>query len=237
MPIKISRSGLPIVRQALAQNAVCPDAAVGTKQACNPLPGIHLYSDPDDSNLDVRKMKFRSIGENGVGGAPTRLSIRANNVPRDITINSIVVSGISPSQPGQTYGGLHNFPRFVEDYNNKIMLDYAGSFLQLSFSNYATAPFEVEGWEYEKNGTTLTPPISKKDESLPYYNSPKRSWGYDVALQLAAAGPAASRFVVPRSSRNEFYSEPQINDPYIQTLCQAAKTASIKGAAKLNCTN
>ena len=239
MPIKISRSGLPIVRQALAQNAVCPDVAVGTKQACNPLPEIHLYSDPEDSNPDVRRMKFRSIGENGLpSGTRTRLSIRPNNVARDITINSIVVSGITPSKQGQTYGGLHNFPRFLENYDNRITLDYAGSFLQLSFSNYATAPFEVEGWEYKRDGT-LTPPPSDTQESLPYYLTPKRAWGYDVALQLAAAGPAASRFVIPRSSRNEFYSEPQINDPYIQTLCQAAKavTPKIKGADKLNCTN
>ena len=242
MPIKISRSGLPVVREPLRASATCTSIAVGTKQLCNPLPGIHLYSDPQDSNTVIGAMDFRPIGENDPDAKKrgSRLLVLDKNRATQATINSIVVSGISPSQPGQTYGGLHNFPRFVESWENKTILDYAGSFLQLSFSNYATAPFEVEGWEFTSDGKTLTPEPSKDDESLSYYLAPERLWGYDVALQLAAAGPAASRFVIPRSSRNEFYSEPQINDPYIQVLCNAAKSATtpqIIGAKKLNCTN
>jgi hypothetical protein len=117
-------------------------------------------------------------------------------------------------------------------------LDYVGSFLQLSFSNYATAPFQMVALDLDSSGA-LTPPFetSGNQENIDYYKPPKRQWGYDVALQLAPAGPAASRFVLVKTPRNEFYTEPQINDPYIQNLCTVAKTNNFDGAANLNCTN
>ena len=234
-PIKISRSGLPILRESLKATVTC-DIASGTKQTCNPLPTVtRLYGDTKDTTTpDVSAMQFRSIGGND-SKDDNRFSIRQDNKATQATINSILVSGITPSQIGQSYGGLQNLPRFVENWD-KQPLDYAGSFIQLSFSNYATAPWEVEGWEYGPDGKE-TPIIDDKKENLLFYLAPLRTWGYDVALQLAPAGPAASRFVIPRSSRNEFYTEPQINDPYIQTLCRAAKTATIKGSGNLNCTN
>jgi hypothetical protein len=97
----------------------------------------------------------------------------------------------------------------------------------------------MRAWEYDDSGV-LTPPLvdpQPSQENLNYYEAPKRQWGYDVALQLAPAGPAASRFVLSKTPRNEFYSEPQINDPYIQNLCAVAKTNNFTGAANLNCTN
>ena len=238
-PIKISRSGLPVLREPLKSSVACDTdekVASGTKQICNPLPDIRFYSDGKDTKTpNVSAMRFRYIGEHE--DAKNRTAIRTDNKATKAIINSIVVSGIPPSRIGQSYGGLQNFPRFVENWNDQI-LDYAGSFLQLSFSNYATAPWEVEAWEYNSAGIEV-PKLDPEKENLPTYLAPLRTWGYDVALQLAPAGPAASRFVIPRSSRNEFYTEPQINDPYIQTLCRAAKGASIKikGSNSLNCTN
>jgi hypothetical protein len=140
-----------------------------------------------------------------------------------------------PSKPNSYGGGLHNFPRFIEDWKSKDQtLDYAGSFLQLSFSNYATAPFQLRFWEYDDSGTNLVPaPLNGED--IPYYQQPVRQWGYDVGLQFAPAGPAAARFVIVKTPRNEFYSEPQINDPYIQNLCKVAKTSGAPGSANLNC--
>ncbi len=131
-------------------------------------------------------------------------------------VNTIIVSGLVPSRQNQSYGGLHNFPRFIENWSN---LWFAGSFLQLNFSNYATAPFDSEATEPGTNPTTA--------ERIPYYGAPQRLWGYDVALQLAPAGPAASRFVTASRARNEFYSEPPANDPYINNLCRALPDAVI----------
>jgi hypothetical protein len=144
------------------------------------------------------------------------------------TVDSIIVSGIVPSRAGQSYGGLHNFPRFLESWENRNLW-FAGSFLQLNFSNSATAPFDQDVWE---------PPLtaSPNSEAIRYYAPPNRVWGYDPALQLAPAGPAASRFITAGKNRNEFYSELPANDPYIKKLCNAAKTSGIAGVpANINC--
>ncbi|MCY7282914.1 MAG: hypothetical protein LH679_05620, partial [Cyanobacteria bacterium CAN_BIN43] len=69
------------------------------------------------------------------------------------------------------------------------------------------------------------------NQNIKYYVPPKRLWGYDVALQLSPAGPAATRFVTSSRNRNEFYSEPAVNDPYINLLCEAVK----KGKPAVNC--
>jgi hypothetical protein len=132
-------------------------------------------------------------------------------------VNSIIISGLVPSRANQSYGGLHNFPRFNEDWTNNSPLFISGSLLQLSFSQQATAPFDQDAWEVGTNPVV--------NEAIRYYVPPLRRWGYDVGLQLAPAGPIAQRFVTVRSIRSEFYSEPPANDPYIRQLCDAIQGA------------
>lgn len=132
-------------------------------------------------------------------------------------VNSIIISGLVPSRANQSYGGLHNFPRFNEDWTNNSPLFISGSLLQLSFSQQATAPFDQDAWEVGTNPVV--------NEAIRYYVPPLRRWGYDVGLQLAPAGPIAQRFVTVRSIRSEFYSEPPANDPYIRQLCGAIQGA------------
>lgn len=141
---------------------------------------------------------------------------RALQAPQNTRVNTIMVSGLIPSRQYQSYGGLHNFPRFLENWDAgpKYFLWFAGSFLQLNFSNYATAPFDQQTWEPTDKAT-------KNNEKIPYYGAPQRLWGYDVALQKSPAGPAAARFVTATKDRNEFYQEPAANDPYIRNLCLA----------------
>ena len=125
-------------------------------------------------------------------------------------VNAILISGTVPSRPQQGYGGLHNFPRFISDWGT---LHISGAFLQLNFSNYATAPFEQDAWEVHENPTN--------SQAIGYYGPPTRRWGYDVALQYAPAGPIASRFVSATAIRSEFYTEPPADDPYMVQLCKA----------------
>lgn len=208
-PIKISRAGQPLIQ------APQPPGANSTQPA---LPRSVLYAtrfltDP-----------YFEIGQNNDGGRRLTPAVQTR-------VNSIVVSGIVPSRKSQSYGGLHNFPRFLEAWDNRP-LNFVGSFLQLSFSNYGTAPFESEAWEIGQDVESA--------ENLNYYSPPKRLWGYDVALQLSPAGPAATRFVTSSKSRNEFYNEPPVNDPYISLLCKAAKTITNpnfgpKDVSKVNC--
>lgn len=202
-PIKISRTGQPI-RESTQTAAT--GSSVGLPR---PVAGGLSYFD--------------------VGGTQDRRLIN----PQPVRVNSIIVSGINPSRAQQGYGGLHNFPRFLEqwqpvisDSTTAIPVYFAGSFLQLSYTNYATAPYEQEGFE---------PGVgAQSGENIPYYKPPGRFWGYDVGLQFVPAGPAAARFVTASKNRNEYYSEPPANDPYINKLCSALKTTV---NPKINCPN
>lgn len=207
-PIKISRIGLPLI--ASSQTAV----GSGSKP---PLPAPATYS----------RNTYFAIGYDGREG-------REFTVPANTKVNTIIVSGINPSRENQGYGGLHNFPRFLEKWGdgNNRRLNFAGSFLQLSFTNYATAPYESEAWEPGQAADT-------EDRNFTYYQPPQRIWGYDVALQFTPASPAASRFVTSSKNRNEYYTEPPANDPYINKLCTAVKTngaaLDVPNPDKINC--
>jgi hypothetical protein len=142
--------------------------------------------------------------------------------PAGIQMNMITVSGIVPSREGQSYGGLHNFPRFIENWGGDNSPFYiSGAFLQLNFSTYATAPFDQEQWE---PGQPLPLPGANANEWIRYYSPPGRRWGFDVAMLYAAPGPVAQRFRSPDPTRSEFYSEPPANDPYIELLANCANT-------------
>lgn len=134
-----------------------------------------------------------------------------SNAVDDTRVNTIIISGLVPSRDDQAYGGLHNFPRFLENWGGRDLF-ISGALLQLNFSNYATAPFDQDAWETDENTTG--------QERIEYYVPPNRRWGYDVGLQYAPAGPIAERFVTPQSVRSEFYSEPPADDQYMINLCQ-----------------
>ncbi|TVR08650.1 MAG: hypothetical protein EA395_11010 [Phormidium sp. GEM2.Bin31] len=149
-------------------------------------------------------------------------------------VNAVMVSGITPSRTGQSYGGLHNFPRLLEDWNptrnfaNPFDLFISGSFLQLSFSNYATGPYDQGAWE-----PGATPP--ENGEVIDYYFAPQRLWGYDVALQLARVGPVSSRLITVSRARSEFYREPSADDPYIRNLRCAIDADGDRVDPRANC--
>lgn len=144
------------------------------------------------------------------------------NPANEISVNSIIISGIVPSRPWQTYGGLHNFPRFLENWKNQD-LRISGSLMQLNFSHTSTGPYDHDAWEVED----LAQPLAGDglNQLIRYYSAPGRLWGYDVGLQKGVAGPLAKRFVSgAEPTRSEFYSEPPADDPYIYNLCQAIAT-------------
>jgi hypothetical protein len=210
-PIQIGRLGEPLLE-------------VRPSRAASPA-GPVLAALPANYGLEGLGQDYVAVRRARAGGVDDR---RVSNATAT-RINSIVVSGITPSRQNESYGGLHNFPRFLENWDGTPFF-YSGSFLQLNFSNYATGPFELEGWE---PGQGAIP-----GEVNAHYSAPDRVWGYDVALQLAPAGPAAARFVTQSPNRSEFYTEPAISDPYIRRLCLAARqlvgTPAV-GAAEVNC--
>ncbi|MBW4466038.1 MAG: hormogonium polysaccharide biosynthesis protein HpsA [Pegethrix bostrychoides GSE-TBD4-15B] len=130
-------------------------------------------------------------------------------------MNMILVSNLVPSRKGQSYGGLHNFPRFNENWGGDDLF-ISGAFLQLNFSSYGTAPFDQENWQV---GSPAPVAGSGNNEWISYYAPPNRRWGYDPALKYGKTSPVAARFQFSENTRSEFYSEPAANDPYIRNLC------------------
>lgn len=126
----------------------------------------------------------------------------------DTRVNAIIVSGITPTRQGQQNGGFHNFPRYIENWSN-VNSFINGSFVQLNFSTYSTAPFSHVAWE---------PGTNPNGNVIQYYQPPNRLWGYDVGLQYAPAGPLSQRFVTSGVPRSEFYRDLKVDDPYICRL-------------------
>ncbi|PSR18476.1 hypothetical protein C8255_07180 [filamentous cyanobacterium CCP3] len=136
-------------------------------------------------------------------------------------VNAVVISGIVPSRPRQSYGGLHNFPRLNEGWsegNTNRNLQIAGAFFQLNFSTAATGPFEHDAWEPD------TAPPNNNNEQLGYYRPPARRWGYDPGLLYYPPAAAARRFVSVDSPRSEYFRELASDDPYIVNLRCATRT-------------
>jgi hypothetical protein len=123
-------------------------------------------------------------------------------------MNATIISGLIPSRDDQGYGGLHNFPRFLEDWSGDLFIQ--GAFLQLNFNTAGTGPFDLDAWN---PGDTPA-----NGELINYYSPPNRRWGYDVGLQLAQTGPIAARFVAVGRPRSEHYRELPIEDPYVTNL-------------------
>lgn len=186
LPILISRNGNPLYCDTPA-----PGAATYNPLFC-PQPREYGISTSNGSVLT-----------NTYGGS------RALQNAAETRINAIIVSGIVPSRAQQSYGGFHNFPRFIQSWGG-TPLNISGSFLQLNFSNYATAPFDQDAFEVG------APALAA--ETIPYYGAPDRRWGYDVGLLYAPAGPVSRRFVTVGTIYDQYYRELPVDDPYVVNL-------------------
>ncbi|PHM11150.1 hypothetical protein [Nostoc sp. 'Peltigera malacea cyanobiont' DB3992] len=149
----------------------------------------------------------------------------------ETTFNLVIASGDTPARVGSsTYeinGGLHNFVRFLENWNG-INANINGSFIQFKRSIYASAPFQVlvRPAPTTVAATSSTPsslsstanidsiffrtlfstrPGYTSDSTFtnngageaPYYMPPNRNWGFDVALLAQNPDLFAQRFVTP----------------------------------------
>jgi hypothetical protein len=175
-----------------------------------------------------RNAESRTTGrtlENADDGGEFELpNERSDNALIDVDyterMNATIISGLIPSRSAQGYGGLHNFPRFQEDWNGDDLF-IQGAFLQLNFSTAGTGPFDLDAWN---PGDT---PVAA--ERINYYRPPNRRWGYDVALQYSPAGPIAQRFVTIERPRSEQYRELDVDDPYVSNL----RCAVLAGGARI----
>ncbi len=123
-------------------------------------------SDPKPASLVGDSITILSANWNDSWTSSTPLGSRhAVNTTVNTTVNAAILAGIVPTTNSggikHYSGGVENFPRFLEDWNNKT-LTYNGSMVVLFPSRYAT-----NFW--------VSP-----DDANPYYKSPIRKWAFDV---------------------------------------------------------
>ncbi|MEH2401143.1 hormogonium polysaccharide biosynthesis protein HpsA [Nostoc sp.] len=144
------------------------------------------------------------------------------------SFNLAAAGGDTPARPTEDNGGLHNFVRFLENWNPTSDLNAAyaaifnGSFIQRTRSVYATAPFVAY-----LNGSSLAAyPIANSGGQVPYYLAPKRKWGYDVGLLSQSPDAFSQKLAITPDDRpNEYFREVGRDDAWVQTLLCAKKAS------------
>jgi hypothetical protein len=150
----------------------------------------------------------------------------------ETTFNLVSAAGDTPARPTEDNGGLHNFVRFLENWNTgagKTVPDafparISGSFIQFKRSSYATAPFwGILGTTTPPNSTTLSATnqyaVAGNDSRVGYYIAPRRQWGYDVGLLSQSPDLFAQKLVrIPDDRPDEFFREVGRDDDWVKSL-------------------
>ncbi|NEQ81921.1 MAG: hypothetical protein F6K26_17205, partial [Moorea sp. SIO2I5] len=161
------------------------------------------------------------------------------------TFNVVIASGDSPPSPQENNGGLANFVRYLENWQqgggtcgepNGITARISGSLIQFKRSAYDTAPFwhgpqdagapgikvpSRFGYEIDQNdrGNGSFMPYATGNGKLPYYMAPLRRYGFDVALLTQLPDLFSGLFTTPPAGDpDEFFREVARDDRWVQTL-------------------
>ena len=170
--------------------------------------------------------------------------------------NAVLVMGDTPSRPypegkgGENNGGLHNFPRFIENWvPDGAKARIKGSLIQYIKSKYATGPFDtvdlvdqdnslffdsagnIPDYIVGSNPNVITAGYQYTEAAAqnkaPFYFPPTREWGYDVGLLSQTPDLFSRRIALPEAGTpNEFFREVSRDDQWVQgLLCAAEETA------------
>ena len=108
-----------------------------------------------------------------------------SRIPKPTTVNAAFVAGIVQTASGKGYsGGMENFPRFLEDWDNgSVPFTYSGSMVVMFESKYAITPWQNIGV---------------------YYDPPVRNWSFDANFKYPDKLPPATptAYVLTRGEWN-----------------------------------
>jgi hypothetical protein len=229
-------------------------------------------------SADISQPAFVTV-EGGINGTPQGTDASSSRSgqwtirPVKTEINVYFVAGNTPARNGVPYrasstllgstttgtaaevnvgeasGGLANFVRFLENWED-VPVKITGGFIQNTKSRFATAPFAPTapqvGTISDTTTVFLNPAhpgtgtsngrisggynlqyLSTTVSRIPYYSAPVRLWGYDVGLLTQQPDRFAERFAVPIPGANEFFREVSADDPWVETLLCALEPATI----------
>lgn len=127
-----------------------------------------------------------------------------NNITGQVMDNDGDTADMSDSDANNTQGGLHNFPRFTEDWGgvgnprvaSSANFNYNGSFIFQFYSHQANGPWMIRGPGTD-GGTSL-------------YNAPNpRNWNFDVSFTRANGIP-------PGTPRLTFYKNGSFRQIFLE---------------------
>ncbi len=152
-------------------------------------------------------------------------------VEKDQTFNLVVGAKDVPartltSSVGETGGGLQNLPRFMENWSlsstvaNQKTTNILGSFIQLGRSEYATAPYQPLRSNASIFNINQAYSNFSSNGQIPYFNPPKRNWGYDVGLLSQPPDLFAQTFTDKPSTDtpSEYFRGVSRDDDWVKTL-------------------
>jgi type II secretory pathway pseudopilin PulG len=193
------------------------------------VPVLQLHSPEGEPSSDLNQVFNSSNSVANAAGARKWLQKAA-----DTDYNAVIVTGDSPVRPyttggGENNGGLHNFPRFIENWFG-FTATIKGSLIQYTKSQYATGPFDtVDLVNQPEQDNSLffdstpvnspTPPVYMQYSSpavtpdplgyqykeaaarfkAPFYQPPTRAWGYDVGLLKQTPDLFSRRIAIPEA--------------------------------------
>jgi hypothetical protein len=152
--------------------------------------------------------------------------------------NLVLTTSDVPARPGELNGGMQNLPRFMENWNEAIETNIAGSFLQKGRSEYASAPYlslrDTAGVHLFGNNTLYN--ISSASGRIGYFVPPTRNWGFDVGLLYQLAPDYFTQnFTVLETDENgdaipdEYFREVGRDDPWLKALLCAKDSNGADG--------
>ncbi|MGF1676277.1 MAG: hormogonium polysaccharide biosynthesis protein HpsA [Rivularia sp. (in: cyanobacteria)] len=205
-----------------------------------PVLQIHLPITQPETDGDTNASLFNNTRLADVKDSPNNWV----QVAGDTETNLVFAQGDTPARPNESNGGLENFVRYLERWDNNTHRA-SGSFIQYKRSSYATAPwypivanYTNANRAFSTSGTIFGYPqayrIGVNNQSgttlgrTPFYIQPEnRSWGFDVALLTQLPDLFSQRFTAPPTGDpNEFYREVSRDDTWVSTLLCAADTRS-----------
>ena len=208
---------------------------------------------PTKTEVNVYIVGGNSPSRNGVGYTTSSTIYTSSSPSLGVTIDKdLLASGGTGT--GETGGGLANFVRFLENWDD-VPIKIAGGFIQNTKSRFATAPWAstaplssgvsdtrtlfmnpVQPSIRTTNGRIMSgynlQYMSITANQIPYYAPPIRLWGYDVGLLTQQPDRFAERFASPIAGVNEFFREVSGDDLWVETLLCALEPTVVDTSNK-----
>jgi hypothetical protein len=225
---KTWESDQPLWYYNLATPGISKTFAVGTKEQPLLVPVLQIHASSNEPSATTSSFPF------GSKTAEEDTRWLAKSVESQI-FNLVVAAGDTPPRAGEFNGGLQNLVRFLENwYTNATTIrsnEIVGSFMQLSRSGYATAPYQPvtaalisEGIFGNKANTATNEQkkyrIINSGGRTPFLTPPTRAWGFDVGLLSQTPDLFTQKFTIPttKTDPDKYFRELSRDDPWVKEL-------------------